>query len=77
MKNVIITGILGQDGANMAEYLLSLIEDIKVYGMRRRSSNANFDNINDFKDLPNFELCCGDLTDEVSINKLVSEIQPD
>lgn len=77
MKNVIITGILGQDGANMAEYLLSLNEDIKVYGMMRRSSNANFDNINDFKDLPNFELCCGDLTDEVSINKLVSEIQPD
>ena len=77
MKKVIVTGILGQDGANMAEYLLSLDEQVQVYGMMRRSSNANFDNINDFKDLPNFHLCCGDLTDEVSINKLVSEIQPD
>jgi len=77
MKSVIVTGILGQDGANMAEYLLSLNEDIKVYGMMRRSSNANFDNIKDFKDHADFSLCCGDLTDEVSINKLISEIQPD
>ena len=77
MKSVIVTGILGQDGANMAEYLLSLNEDIKVYGMMRRSSNANFDNIKDFKDHTDFSLCCGDLTDEVSINKLISEIQPD
>jgi len=77
MKSVIVTGILGQDGANMAEYLLSLNEDIKVYGMMRRSSNANFDNIKDFKDHADFNLCCGDLTDEVSINKLISEIQPD
>ena len=77
MKKVIITGILGQDGANMAEYLLSLDEEIQVYGMMRRSSNANFDNIKDFKEHPYFHICCGDLTDEVSINKLVSEIQPD
>ena len=35
MKKVLITGILGQDGANMAEYLLSL-NDIYVYGMMRR-----------------------------------------
>tara|TARA_R100001163_G_scaffold18764_1_gene16553 strand:+ start:4160 stop:5194 length:1035 start_codon:yes stop_codon:yes gene_type:complete len=77
MKKVIITGILGQDGANMAEYLLSLDEEIKVYGMMRRSSNANFENINDFKDHANFEICCGDLTDEISINKLVTDIQPD
>jgi len=77
MKKVIITGILGQDGANMAEYLLSLDEEIKVYGMMRRSANANFENINDFKDHANFEICCGDLTDEISIDKLVADIQPD
>ena len=77
MKKVIITGILGQDGANMAEYLLSLDEEIQVYGMMRRSANANLENINDFKDHPHFKICCGDLTDEISINKLITDIQPD
>ena len=33
MKKVLVTGILGQDGANMAEYLLARDEPIKVYGM--------------------------------------------
>jgi len=75
-KTVLITGILGQDGANMAEYLLGLNENIRVYGMVRRASNPNFVNINKFKNHPDFELVCGDLTDEVSINELVSIIQP-
>ena len=76
MKKVIITGILGQDGANMAEYLLSL-EDIYVYGMMRRSGSPNYSNIKDFSENDKFKLVDGDLSDEVSINKLVSEIQPD
>ena len=42
-KKVLITGILGQDGANMAEHLLlEHKEDYKVYGMMRRSANPNF-----------------------------------
>ena len=57
MKKAIITGILGQDGANMAEYLLSLKEELKVFGMMRRSANANFDNIEEFKNHPNLEIC--------------------
>ena len=77
MKKAIVTGILGQDGANMAEYLLSLDEGIEVYGMMRRTSNANFSNINAFKKHSRFNLVCGDLTDEVSIDKLVKEIDPD
>tara|TARA_R100000808_G_C2130651_1_gene139934 strand:+ start:102 stop:1154 length:1053 start_codon:yes stop_codon:yes gene_type:complete len=77
MKKVLITGILGQDGASMAEYLLSEKEDCLVYGMMRRSANPNFVNIETFKDRERFELVCGDLTDEVSINELVKKIKPD
>ena len=82
MIKVLITGILGQDGANMAEYLVGLDsysrrKKVEVFGMMRRTSNANFSNINAFKEHENFNLVCGDLTDEVSIDKLVKEIQPD
>jgi len=76
LKKVLITGILGQDGANMAEYLLKE-PNLEVYGMMRRTSNANFGNINPFKEHSRFRLVCGDLTDEVSIDKLVEEIKPD
>jgi GDPmannose 4,6-dehydratase len=76
MKKVVITGILGQDGANMAEYLLRET-DYKVYGMMRRSANPNFINAKEFKDDNNFEFLYGDLTDEVSINNLVKDIKPD
>ena len=76
MKKVLITGILGQDGANMAEYLLSL-NDIYVYGMIRRSGSPNYFNIKDFKDHERFELVDGDLSDEISIDKVFSDIMPD
>ncbi len=75
MKKVLITGILGQDGSNMAEYLLGLGH--QVYGMMRRSSCINKQNIEAFEDNDNFNLVYGDLTDEVSIDKLVQEIKPD
>ena len=77
MKKVLITGILGQDGANMAEHLLSLDDDIEVCGMMRRTSNVNKSNIEAFESHPNFKLVYGDLTDEISLDKLVKEIQPD
>ena len=76
MKKVLITGILGQDGANMAEYLLTL-NDVYVYGMMRRSGSPNYDNINNFKDDSRFELVDGDLSDEISINNVFSQIMPD
>jgi len=85
-KKIFITGILGQDGANMAEYLLShesdarslaCEEQLEVYGMMRRTSNVNKSNIEAFEDDPNFNLVYGDLTDSVSINNLVKEILPD
>jgi len=76
MKKVIVTGILGQDGSNMCEYLLRN-EDYKVYGMIRRAANPNFVNCHSFLQDENFQLVYGDLTDETSLDKLVKEIQPD
>ena len=76
MKKVLITGVLGQDGANMAEYLLSL-DDIYVYGMIRRSGSPNYFNIKDFEDYGRFELVDGDLSDGISIDKVFSDIMPD
>jgi GDPmannose 4,6-dehydratase len=77
MKKVLVTGILGQDGANMAEFLLRQGEPIMVYGMMRRSSNPNFVNAKNFKDHPNFKFVFGDLSDDVSIDNVVRDIQPD
>ena len=76
MKKVIVTGILGQDGSNMCEYLLSL-GGYKVFGMIRREANPNFINCTSFLEHPDFQIVYGDLTDEYSIATLVQEIQPD
>lgn len=76
MKRVLISGILGQDGANMAEYLLNNT-DHQVYGIMRRSATPNYVNIQSFRYNPRFKLVFADLADEVSINNLVIAIQPD
>ena len=77
MKKIIITGILGQDGANMAEYLLANFEDFQIHGMMRRCSNPNFVNIEKFKHHPSFKLNFLDLSDSASIDSAVKDIQPD
>jgi GDPmannose 4,6-dehydratase len=77
MKKVLITGVLGQDGANMVELLLSQGEPIEIYGMMRRSANPNFVNTVNFENHPNFKFVYGDLSDDVSIDMLVKDIQPD
>lgn len=74
-KKVLITGILGQDGANMAEYLLEAT-DHEIYGMARRSGTPNHLNIEDFQDNERFHLVDGDLTDSASIDNLVKRIKP-
>ena len=76
-KKVLVTGVLGQDGANMCDYLLRKYPNYKIYGMMRRSANPNFQNTEDFQDHANFKFVCGDLTDEISIDNLIKEIQPD
>jgi len=73
---ILITGTLGQDAANMIEYLLKNT-NAKIYGMIRRSSNPNFINCKSFLNDSRFQLVYGDLSDSVSIDNLVRDIQPD
>jgi len=73
---VIVTGILGQDGANMVEYLLQNT-DANIFGMMRRTANPNFINCTNFIDNKRFRFIYGDLTDSVSLDSLVNEIKPD
>ena len=54
MKKILVTGILGQDGANMAEYLLR-DKSNHVYGMMRRVANPNYENIASFRKNKNFK----------------------
>lgn len=75
-KKALITGVLGQDGANMCEYLLKK-GGIKIFGMIRRASNPNYVNCEAFINHPDFQLVYGDLSDSVSLEKLVKDIQPD
>lgn len=73
MKRALITGITGQDGSYLAELLLD--KGYKVYGMVRRSSTETFSRISHIKD--QLELRQADLLDELSLIKLMEEVQPD
>jgi GDPmannose 4,6-dehydratase len=80
MKKALITGITGQDGAYLAEFLLK--KGYEVHGMKRRSSLFNTDRIDHLYQDPHaknrkFTLHYGDLTDSTNIIRLVQEIQPD
>tara|TARA_Y100000310_G_scaffold339753_2_gene433441 strand:+ start:323 stop:1399 length:1077 start_codon:yes stop_codon:yes gene_type:complete len=75
-KKIIVTGVSGQDGANMCEYLLAETPH-QVFGMVRRSSNPNFDNTLAFKNHERFKFVYADLSDEISIERLIKEVQPD
>ncbi|MEO0299124.1 MAG: GDP-mannose 4,6-dehydratase [candidate division WOR-3 bacterium] len=73
MKKAIITGITGQDGSYLAEFLLSL--GYEVYGMVRRSSTESFERIEHIKDKIKFYHA--DLLDFSSLIEMVDEIRPD
>jgi GDPmannose 4,6-dehydratase len=75
-KKVIITGVTGQDGSYMADYLLENF-NYEVYGMVRRTSTNNFYNIKHLLNNNRFKLITGDLTDSQSIDNIVREILPD
>ncbi len=80
MKVALITGITGQDGAYLAEFLLK--KGYMVHGLKRRSSLFNTDRIDHlYQDphIPNtqFKLHYGDLTDSTNLIRLIQEIQPD
>jgi len=79
-KVALITGVTGQDGAYLAEYLLK--KGYVVHGMKRRSSLFNTDRIDHIYQDPhvedrNFILHYGDLTDSMNITRIIQEIQPD
>jgi GDPmannose 4,6-dehydratase len=69
----LITGVTGQDGSYLAEFLLE--KGYTVYGMVRRASTENFERINHIKD--RIELVQADLLDELSLIKMLETIQPD
>ena len=80
MKVALITGITGQDGAYLAELLLS--KGYEVHGLKRRSSLFNTDRIDHLYQDPHetnvrFKLHYGDLNDSTNLIRIVQEIQPD
>ncbi len=76
MKKVIITGVTGQDGSHMADYLLSETNHIIVAGVRRLSV-SNHKNIEHLKDNPRFKLIDLDITDNSNVDRVIQEERPD
>jgi GDPmannose 4,6-dehydratase len=72
-KRVLITGITGQDGSYLADFLLD--KGYHVYGMVRRSSMEKFDRIDHIKD--RVTILQADLLDQYSLIKVIDEVQPD
>ncbi len=72
-KVALITGITGQDGSYLAEFLLE--QGYRVIGMTRRSSTLNFERIAHIQD--KIELVAGDLLDQTSLQSVLQETRPD
>jgi GDPmannose 4,6-dehydratase len=80
MKIALITGVTGQDGAYLSEFLLK--KGYEVHGVKRRSSLFNTDRIDHLYQDPhvedqNFYLHYGDMTDSTNLIRLIQEIRPD
>jgi GDPmannose 4,6-dehydratase len=79
-KRALITGITGQDGAYLAEFLLA--KDYEVHGIKRRASSFNTDRIDHLYQDPHergvrMHLHYGDLTDATNLIRVVQQVQPD
>ena len=79
-KKALITGITGQDGSYLAEFLLK--KDYEVHGIKRRSSSINTQRVDHIYQDPhqddiNFILHYGDLTDSSNVTRILQEVQPD
>jgi GDPmannose 4,6-dehydratase len=80
MKTALITGVTGQDGSYLAEFLLE--KGYQVHGVKRRSSSFNTERIDHIYEDPlvhdnRFHLHYGDLSDSSNLTRLIKEIQPD
>jgi GDPmannose 4,6-dehydratase len=80
IKTALITGTTGQDGAYLAELLLS--KGYQVHGLKRRASSFNTDRIDHLYQDPHeeevrFTLHYGDLTDSTNLIRIIQEVRPD
>ena len=80
MKVALITGVTGQDGSYLAEFLLD--KGYMVHGIKRRASSLNTQRIDHIyqdphEENPRFKLYYGDLTDSLNITKIIKKCQPD
>ena len=80
MKTAMITGITGQDGSYLAEFLLE--KGYQVHGVKRRSSSFNSERIDHIYEDPlinkgHFHLHYGDLADSTNLTRIIKEVQPD
>ena len=80
MKRALITGVTGQDGSYLAEFLLA--RGYEVHGMKRRSSSFNTGRIdhlyeNNSADSARFHAHFGDMTDSTNLVRIIQDVQPD
>ncbi|MFV1642374.1 GDP-mannose 4,6-dehydratase, partial [Phaeobacter sp. JH20_12] len=80
VKKALITGVTGQDGSYLAEFLLE--KGYEVHGLKRRASSFNTSRVDHIYQDPHvdharFKLHYGDLTDTSNLTRLLSEIEPD
>lgn len=79
-KRALITGVTGQDGSYLAEFLLE--KGYEVHGIKRRASSFNTDRVDHIYQDPHtdnarFKLHYGDLTDSSNLTRIIAEVQPD
>jgi len=75
LKSALILGVTGQDGSYLADFLLK--KGYKVFGSFRRTSHRLFERLEYFDILDKIELVKLDMTDQISINKVINNTQPD
>jgi len=80
VKNALITGVTGQDGSYLAEFLLA--KGYEVHGIKRRASLFNTERVDHIyqdrhEENPNFFLHYGDLTDSSNLTRILKDVQPD
>lgn len=80
MKKALITGVTGQDGSYLAEFLLE--KGYEVHGIKRRSSSFNTERVDHIyqdphENDPRFFLHYGDLTDSSNLTRILNDVQPD
>ncbi|MFN3191795.1 MAG: GDP-mannose 4,6-dehydratase [Aureliella sp.] len=80
MKRALITGVTGQDGSYLAEFLLE--KGYEVHGIKRRASSFNTARVDHIYEDPNaenpmFHLHYGDLSDSSNLTRIINEVQPD